>query len=257
MLEIYDADVQFHSVKYLTVRWKIKPTTEDISLYTFRVLRSRSAEGEYNKIIDLKEQFVYHDADLEMSSKYRQFFYKIMVYEDLDPTNFMMSDVAYLPQKPEKIAAEIIRRNDLLLRTRIGVPCLIYNIKTWGQYCTNCFDHVKKRKRISNCPICYNTGFVNGYLGPIGAFVNFNPSQKMIRQAGFEMQPDNIAAWMGNYPPMNPKDIILESGVRRWRVVQQSETEMKRVPIHQMLQLIKINHSDIEYELKYKELTED
>jgi len=257
MLEIYDQSVDFHSIKYLTVSWKIKPTTEDVSLYTFTVMRALSPEGPFNALLDLTEQFVYHDADVSLKNKYRQFFYKIKVFETADPDDYMESDVAYLPSKPDLIAAEIIRRNDLLLERKVGVKCMLYKIKSYGQYCTNCFDHIKKRKRISNCPVCFNTGFVHGYFGPIEAYVNFNPSQKMIKMAGFEMQPDNIAAWMGNYPPMVPKDVIIENGTRRWRVVQQSQTEKRRIPVHQMLQLVRINHGDIEYELPYKTLTED
>ena len=257
MLDIYDVEVDFYNLKYLTVSWKIKPTMENVGDYTFRVKRALSPEGPFNSIIDLSSQFVYHDADVSLKNKYRTFFYKIMVFETADPNNYSESSAAWLPEKPDLEAAEIIRRNNLLLRKKVGVLCEIYLIKTYGQYCPNCFDYIKMRKRISNCPVCFNGGFTGGYLGPVAAYVNFNPSQKMIQQAGFELQPDNIAAWMSNYPLLSPKDIIIESGTKRWRVVQQSQTEKRRIPVHQMLQLKRVNHADVEYELPYLGLTEE
>lgn len=257
MLEIYDAKVDFYNIKYLTVSWRIKPTTEDISLYTFSVRRSLSPEGPFNEIKSLSEQFVYHDPDVNLEHKYREFYYKIRVYETADPTNYSESEVAYLPEKPDPVAAEVIRRNNLLLENFVGVDCYIYVIKTYGQLCANCYDYVKHRRRISDCPVCFHTSFVGGYFGPIIRKVNFNPSHKMIQQAGFEMMPDNIAGWMSNYPPLKPKDVIIENGNKRWRVVEQSQTEKKRIPVHQMLQLTQINRSDIEYQLPFKGLTED
>jgi len=257
MLDTYNVEVDFYNLKYLTVSWKIKPTTEDVSNYTFRVMRSLSPEGPFNPIIDLVDKFVYHDADVSLKNKYRKFFYIIRAFETADTDNYKDSSSAWLPEKPDLEAAEIIRRNDLLLRKKVGALCEAYLIKTYGQYCTNCFDYIKMRKRISNCPVCFNGGFVNGYFGPIATRVNFNPSQKMIQQAGFELQPDNIAAWMSNYPLLSPKDIVIESGTKRWRVVQQSQTEKRRIPVHQMLQLKRVNHSDIEYELPYVGLTDE
>jgi len=257
MLEIYDVKVNFYNIKYLTVSWKIKPTTEDISLYTFSVKRAQSPDGPFNEIKTLSEQFVYHDTDINLEHKYREFYYKIRVYETADPSNYLESDFAYLPNKPDVYAAEIIRRNNLLLKNYVGVECYIYIIKTYGQLCANCFDYVKHRRRTSDCPVCFHTSYVGGYFGPIISRVNFNPSQKMIQQSGFEMMPDNTAAWMSNYPPLKPKDVIIENGSRRWRVVEQSQTEKKRIPVHQMLQLSQINRTDIEYQLPYKSLTED
>jgi len=257
MLEIYEANASVFSINQVTVSWKIKPTSESVNLYTFTVYRAQSPEGPFNKLIDLKNQFVYHDADVGLKSKWRQFFYKIMVFEDADETNFMVSPVAQLPYEADPIALEIIRRNNILLDRFVGTPVKIYLKKSFGQYCRECFDFIKQRRRKSGCLICFDTNFVGGYFGPITTKANFNPSQKQIQQAGFELEPDSVASWMSNYPLLKPKDLILETGDKFWRVVNQTQTEKLRIPVHQMLHLKRVNHSDIEYTLPRIALTED
>jgi hypothetical protein len=48
---------------------------------------------------------------------------------------------------------------------------------------------------------------------------------------------------------MSPKDIIIEDGDTRWRVVQVSTTQKLRVKVHQVLQISRVNQNDIEYNI--------
>jgi hypothetical protein len=136
-----------------------------------------------------------------------------------------------------------------LLDRFVGRDAQLYIKKTWGQRCTECWDSIKQRKKQSNCLVCYNTSFVNGFFDPIPIKINFSPSAEMIRQANFEQQPDGTTAWMSNYPLVSPKDVIIEDGFIRWRIASVSTTQKRRVRVHQIMQLVRVNQNDIEYKL--------
>jgi len=242
--------IDCYNLDYVVVNWAIKPTNEDISLYHFSILRSDSPDSNFAEVYNgLVNVFSYKDTSANLYSKWRKFFYKVRCILISDPTKFVDSLVESNATKPDPIAVEIIRRNNLLLKNFVGVPSVVYIRRSWGQHCPNCWDEIKQRKTQSNCAVCYNTGYVGGFFDPVEVNVNYNPSPEMIRQAHFEQQIDTTTAWMSNYPPISPKDVIIENGRKRWRVVQVSKTEKKRLLVHQIFSLAQINLNDIEYKL--------
>jgi hypothetical protein len=250
MLEFDKIWVDVYNLDYLVVNWSIKPTIEDINLYRFSVLRSNSPSDSFEAVADgLVNTFSFKDAGVNLYSKWRKFFYKVKCYLASDPSQVITSTVEFNATKPDPIALEIVRRNNLLLKNFVGVPGHIYIRRTWGQKCTNCWDPIKQRKLQSNCSLCLNTGYVGGFFNPISINVNFNPSPELVRHAHFEQQIDTTTAWMSNYPPVSPKDVIIENGKKRWRVVQVNQTQKKRLLVHQIFSLTQVNLNDIEYSL--------
>ena len=254
MLEFNDLEVSVYNLDYLVVSWSIKPTTETISDYRFSVWRSNNPDGDFRQIVDdLDSVFVYKDADVKLKSKWRKYYYKVKITAVppavLDPHFSDEIGPESNDKEPDAIAVEIVRRNELLLKNFVGVPTNVFIRRTWGQRCPECWDVIKNRKLKSQCSVCYNTGFVGGFHTPVETQVNFNPSPEMIRSASFEMQPDQTAGWCSNYPPLSPRDIIVEDGRKRWRVVNVSKTEKLRTMVHQVLQLVRINQNDIEYKM--------
>jgi hypothetical protein len=242
--------IDCYNLDYIVVNWAIKPTNEDISLYSFGVWRSDSPDGNFSEVYSgLTNVFSYKDTSVNLYSKWRKFFYKVRCSLSSDPTQYVDSLVESNATKPDPIAVEIIRRNDLVLKNFVGVPAIIYIRRTWGQHCPNCWDSIKQRKTQSNCAVCYNTGYVGGFFDPISVNINFNPSPELIRHAQFELQVDTTTAWMSNFPPVSPKDIIIENGKKRWRVVQTNQTQKKRLLVHQVFSLTQVNLNDIEYKL--------
>jgi len=251
MLEFDSVYVECYDLDALIAGWVIKPTIEDISLYRFSVWRSNTPDTGFTKVVDgLQNLFAYKDADIDLKSKWRKFYYKVQVYLASDLTKLVWSKVTSSNLKPDVYALEIIRRNNLLLKNFVGQSTYAFVRRTWGQRCTACWDAIKQRKTQSNCAVCFNTGWVGGFFDPINLNVNFNPPPEMIRHAQFEIQPEQTVAWCSNFPPLSPKDILVESGRNRWRIVQISKTEKRRTLVHQVLQLTKINPQDIEYTLK-------
>lgn len=250
MLEFDSLTVDCWNLDYLVVSWSIKPTVEDVSLYTFTVWRSNSPEGPFAKIVDgLVDTFVYKDPSVNLKSKWRKYYYKVQVDPHNDPLRSPWVGPESQQDKPDVIATEIIRRNDLLLRNFTGKDASLYIKRTWGQRCSECWDQIKQRKLKSDCLVCYNTSFVGGFFTPIPIKINFSPSAEMVRQANFESQPDSTNSWMSNYPLVSSKDIIVEDGNIRWRVGPVSFTQKLRVRVHQVMQLVRVNQNDIEYSL--------
>ena len=57
---------------------------------------------------------------------------------------------------------------------------------------------------------------------------------------------------LGYYPSVKPDDLIVEPENKRWRVIQQNQTEHSRAPVHQELQVHRVQESDIEYSIPVK-----
>jgi len=248
------------SLEYLTIEWLIKPTNRDIADFTFSVWRSQhQAADSFRKIADdLKEIFVYKDPNVNIKARNRVWYYKIRSTEDAS-SEFLDSLAASSPEKLDRVALAIARRNNMLMDNFVGIRCYILQEKMAGEHCPTCWDEIKQRKMQANCKVCFNTGYIGGFATPIEAQVNFNPSPKVVQiaQQG-EMTPDNTVAWLGNFPDVKPRDIIVEAGRgTRWRVVNRSTTQKRRVTVHQNLTLKQINRSDVEWEIPIPGLVEE
>ncbi len=76
----------------------------------------------------------------------------------LDVTN-------YLNKRDATLAAEMIRKESLLLTQYNGVTGYLYKRRHWGTNCPECSDHDFGSQVNSSCPYCYGTGFSGGYHG--------------------------------------------------------------------------------------------
>ncbi len=98
--------------------------------------------------------------------------------------------------------------------------------------------------------LCYDTTFVRGYLHPIEAYIQVDPSSKSSQHLNSgETQQDNTTCRMGYYPDVKPDDIIVEAENVRWRVVSQTQTEHSRAAVHQEVQIHRIPTKDMEYQV--------
>ena len=257
--QFFSINVRAFSLKRLVVDWVIKPTNLILDDYTFSVFRSQSQDDDdFLKIIDgLKDVFSFHDPIVAQKSKWRQWFYKVRVTEDATEL-FVESAIASNDAKPDRIALAIIAKQDNLLKRFTGVPAFILKERTFGQRCGLCFDTRKMRRKTDNCGQCFNTGFVGGFFDPIPTFANLNPSAKTIQFAHFgEVHPDQVAAWISNFPEVKPRDILVEENDgKRWRIIKVEPTRKRRSVVHQTLLLAQINRSDIEWTIPIPEMIE-
>lgn len=257
LVKFRGVQVQTYSLEFLIISWQIAPINRDLNDFTFSVFRSQGQDPSDFVLVKggLKSTFTWKDPNANQRSRHRKWFYKIRATDDGN-SQFIESKIESNPEIRDRTAVSIIRRNDMLLRTKVGVPAFVVSEITSGQRCETCWDEVKQRVTKANCPNCFNTGFLKGFLTPILADINFSPSPKQVQIMKFgELQPNQTAAWMGPFPEVKPRDIIVEEGVgTRWRVVNTSATRKRRLIIHQNLLLKEINRSDVEWDLPIPEL---
>lgn len=250
--------VRSFDMDHLDVFWEIGPlpgpasdtTPHEIFDYEFFVLRSQAAMGPYEVVSPaLRDQYYFRDVKVSRLNKWRQWFYKLKIVNKKTGAEIEHGPSSDTEPEPDIIAAEIIRQEDMLFRKFVGRRCWLFPVRTFGPRCS-CFDQTMQRVTRSGHLPCFGTGWLGGYMRPVEIFVQFDPSPKRVAlQPTGEMQPSNANARMSSFPPVSPRDIIIESENRRWRVVNVGQTQRLRAVVHQEIELHEIPKSDVEYSI--------
>jgi len=258
MLSITKLWVRSFNLDHLDIFWEIGtvrgPPSDSIQHeifnFSFYVLRSEAAMGPY-EVIGGPFEDLYHFRDVRVSMlhKWRQYYYKIRITHRETQESMEFGPTASKDAAPDLIAAAIIREEDQLFREFIGRKAWLFPVRTFGPKCT-CFDMTMGRLSRSGHLPCFGTGWLGGYHSPVELYIQFdpNPKQSVASPLG-EMQPSNASARMSSFPPVSPRDIIIESENRRWRVVNVQQTQRLRAVVHQELQLHEVPRSDVEYSI--------
>jgi len=241
-VKVRSLDLDFHEIS-----WEVSDQTTDIWDYTFQILRSESAEGPFEPIsVPFEDRYVFVDNFLQVANRWRVLFYRIRVTDKRSGEWKDFGPYSSMPE-PDLITMEVRRHINLLMQEFVGRRMWLLPVRTFGQRC-DCWSPTLSKRIRSGCMRCYDTGFVRGYLAPIEVWAQIDPSPKtdQITNVG-AMQQSNTTARIGYYPPLKPRDVLVEAENRRWRVVQVSQTEKGRAILHQELQLHEIPPRDIEY----------
>jgi len=156
-----------------------------------------------------------------------------------------------LDKRQYLIAVEIARKNELTRKIHNGVECSIYKRMTTGVPC-DCKDKVTGLVIKSNCSKCYGTGYIGGYIGPLG------PVWVEIYHNGYQLQPTevgNIDQIVGqariSRPLVEIGDILLEHTRNyRWYIKSIQYITYRTFPVDQIVEIRMISPKDIEYNLK-------
>ena len=249
--------VRGFSLDFLEVTWEIADTTLDVHDFQLEIFRSESPMGPWDPVAGpFEDRYRFVDNRVNLLNRWRQLYYKIVSTEKADTTNVSESDSFTFQAEPDLIAAEIQRLERLVWEEYAGRRCFIFPVRTFGQHCPHCFDgpdkgkgHTSQRQR-SHCLTCYGTSYVRGYLDPIEIFMQIDPSSKSNQLLPVaERQQVDASARLPNFPLVKPRDIIVETENRRWRVVRVTPTERLRSVVHQELVLHEIAKGDIEFQL--------
>lgn len=264
MLFFTSIKVSSFDLDNFVISWTVElnPPVEDITKYRFYVQRSNAPEGpfdELNTTSPLIDTYTFIDSQIDRLSKWRRYYYRVRCVNIIDtPTVEIISDPAdfIVPKLSTQrlIQLEIIRTEKILLQgvgltpNFVGVKSLAFIRRTFGQRCSDCWDFTKKKVNSSRCFTCFGVGFKGGYHTPILVYINYSPpgEQPELSALG-EMQPNTIRAWMTNYPVLTEGDLIVDANNARWRVANQTRTEMLRTTTRQTLALYHLPPGDVEY----------
>lgn len=245
-LQVRSLDLDFHEIT-----WELATTTEDILDYTFQLLRSEGPEGPYEDLsTEMEDKYVFIDNFIRRNHAHRTLYYRLRVRHKASGDTKEWGPATHEPE-PDLIATEIRKHMNILFREFAGRRCWVLPIRTFGQRCGNCWNATLQKRRQSGCATCFDTGFTRGFLTPVETWVQFDTSAKTEQNMSVgPTQQSNTTARMGYYPPIKPRDIIIEGENRRWRVVQVNKTEQLRSTLHQEVQLHEIPKSDMEYKVR-------
>lgn len=249
-LQIKNFCVKSFNVDHLDLFWEIGDTWEDPSDHSFIIERSESPLGPWDQISEpFSDRYHYRDITAHCLHKWRQLWYRIKIIRKNDDTVTYTESVTKAA-KPDLVASEVRRLELILFREHIGRKVWLFPVRTFGQKCPDCWDPVTRRALSSNCITCYSTTYVRGYLSPIQTYMQVDPSPKHIETLQVaETQQQNTTARLPYFPPLKPRDILIESENRRWRVVRVGSTQRLRSVLHYEVGLHEIPHTDIEYRL--------
>lgn len=251
-ISVEEIGVRSLDVDFFEITWKVRSASEDILDYTFQVLRSQGPAGPFEPLSpEMEDKYVFIDRALLRSHDFRTFFYKIRI-RDKRTDEVVEFGPADPGPDPDLIALELRKQMNLLFREFIGRRCWVFPVRTFGQRC-GCWDVRLQKRTRSHCVTCYDTGFVRGYMTPIEAWISIDPDSKNEQNSNTgPTTQSNTTARMGYWPPVKPRDLIVEPENIRWRVGPVSGTEQVRAQVHQEIQLHKIPNSDIEYKLQFE-----
>lgn len=258
MITVTKLVVRSFTLDYLDIFWEISPVagpdvesqSHEIYDYDFYILRSEAALGPYDQIGGpLRDTYRFRDIRTPLQHKWRSLHYKVRVVHRPSGETAEFGPSASFDPEPDLIASEVNRLEDILFREFVGRRCWLYPVRTFGPRCT-CVDGTLGRRTRSGHTLCFGTGWLGGFMSPVECFVQFDPSPKNTRLTSLgEQQPGDTSARLISFPPVSPRDILIESENRRWRVVTVSETQRLRSVLHQELQLHEIPRGDVEYDL--------
>lgn len=258
MIDVTKIVVRSFTLDYLDIFWEISPVAgplveskpHEIYDYDFYVLRSEAALGPYDQIGGpFRDTYYFRDIKAPVLHKWRTLNYKIKVVHRPTGEFAEFGPTSSADAEPDLIASEVNRLEDMLFREFVGRRCWLFPIRTFGPRCT-CVDPVLGRRTRTSHSLCFGTGWLGGFLSPVECFIQFDPNPKSTRLTSLqEQQVNNTSGRLISFPPVSPRDIIIESDNRRWRVISVTPTQRLRSVLHQELALHEIPRGDIEYDL--------
>lgn len=248
MLKIRSARVRSLDLDFHELSWELEATSDDPFDFTLRVLRSESQEGPFEQLGgEFQNRTSFVDNVLQIGHKWRRYYYTIRVVRRSDGAFVDYGPYSNEPE-PDLMGAEVRRHVDLLMRQYAGRKVWVLPARTSGPRCS-CWDSVLCEKVRSGCRECFGSGFAGGYLSPIEAWVQIDPSPKSDGQGSAipPTQQVNTTLRMGYYPTLRPGDLIVELENRRWRVVSVTSTEKDRAALHQEALVHELDPGDVEF----------
>jgi hypothetical protein len=227
----------------------------------FDVYRSESPEGPFVKLnaTPLSDPS-YRDETTLLASKYQHDYYVIQAWQGDVSLGYsapithenVLSPWHYLRKK------EINRREWILLSRYNGVRSLVLKKVQHGKYgyrCSRCWDAVRRMSVDDFCPVCFGTTYQGGYYRGIDTLLNYDSVTEADSPTDEgRTEPATLQAWTVAYPNINANDLIIHIPERRvYRVERVQNTVLQTVTVRQLLVMVQLPPSCVEYLLLERE----
>jgi len=129
------------------------------------------------------------------------------------------------------LAREVVRKEYLALRKFHGTLGYLLKRREYGAVCTNpaCRDWDTEQPTISNCPLCFGTGFLRGYYDAIPFWVDFSAAEtaKDVVQPFGTMDPTVRAGRCVAYPLLDTYDLWVDADKNLRFVIRKLKTAVE------------------------------
>jgi hypothetical protein len=256
MIEVTSLRVMSFDLDHLDIVWELANTELEHDQFRFWVLRSiDGAGGPYEELTGpMWNTFRIRDPEVNRLHKWRNYYYKVRV-KDMTTGDIEEFGPAFLQAPPDLISLDMQRREQLVFSEFNGRKVLVYPELTTGFRCRHCWDVGPKgnylgRQRMQNCASCFDVSFVGGFTTPMIAHVQIDPAPSHVQRTDTsERAPVDTSARLSAFPPLKPKDMLIEAENIRWQVEKVSTTRKLRSVVRQELILHEIPKSDIRFKV--------
>lgn len=257
-LKFTSLKVQAFDLDHLDLVWELEDTHENIQRWDFHILRSIDGPGGPFSIIagPFYNTNAFRDTEVNQLHNWRTYFYKVRATnKDTDAT--VEVGPAYLEAPPDLITFELRRRFELTMQELGGRRVLVFPAFTSGFRCPSCYDLGSNnrgrsigRQKTQNCPTCFDTTFAGGFGSPVLAWVQIDPAASDVQRSDTtERAQQDTTFRLSAFPPLKPKDMIVEVENVRWQVERIASTQKLRSVVHQEPIIHRIPRSDIRYDV--------
>lgn len=251
MLDLKNVQVRSLELSRMYITWETD-TTEDPQDFDFYVERSSSPGGPWTTLspVPLVDTYIFVDSQPGLLHTWNQLYYRIRVEKrGTDQEAHYPNVPVRLQARPPLDALEMARQELQMLKELTGRKVWLLKRRTFGARCPECWDRFSLKKTKSNCRTCWSTGWMGGYHKPLEFYCQIDPSADASQILGGpgETQQKNTTARTIFFPPIDPRDLLVEAENKRWRVHSRTYTERARSPVKQELQLHRIPEGDMEF----------
>jgi len=254
MIKIIKLTAAQVSPLFITLTWYLEPTTESLTDYHVDIYKSELPStniSDYDIVtsgISPQSYNSYNDTSVGgLTNKFDTYNYIIKVIHNVSGATTTSTPVS-VNVESDKYARYMVRWHRMVLERHSGAEFILLHRKTYGTYCTSCYDETLQRTTNSKCPVCYDTSYVGGYYSPhrfLGQ-MNNNPPRHQLTTYG-DWQDNDAILSMGNDPVIVPGDVIVDRLGKRWIVITIKSTNKALFLIGQQLHLRQIETDNIVY----------
>jgi hypothetical protein len=254
MLKILKLEVQQISPSFITLIWNLQSTTEDLTDYHLDIYKGEIESEvltDYTLIasgISPQISNTYYDYSISgMTNKNDTWTYMIQVTHNISGA-YTRSNPMAINVQSDYVARYVIKHRELVFKKLSGQDFLVLKKKTYGTYCTVCFDEELQRTTNSKCPVCYDTRHVGGYYSPqpFKAQMNNNPPRHILTTYGDWQDNDGLIT-MSNTPIISSGDVIIDKFGKRWDVLTVKSTNKALFLIAQQVHVRQFETDNIVY----------
>ena len=240
--------------KSIYLEWNPPESLMDEEL-TYRVFYSESEYGPFSLLTKqpLKDERFFTYWQVQDSKVFEQFFTIEITNESGEVfSSPAVTPMTYVSPWHQRRAADIMRREGILLDKFTGIDTIVFVRKWRGKRCSHCWDPVHKKVFNDHCEYCYGVGYEGGYGTGMRTKLQYSGIDTEVRFSyNGTQEPVTTSAWGLPFPMIPPDAIVLRMGDRRiFRVDSlQGGTEMLTNVQKQSIVLKELSRNSIENNL--------